>query len=122
MNLRAVYMLLTFDARWQVAGVWQEVAVDGSYMLGQDCTPGVDYSQVDLVVGEETLSHHMIDPSYPANSTVYFQVVARVEVVSLCQGVGGVGLRHFEEEVEESTSYVAEREETWEVEVGHIVR
>lgn len=89
-------------------------------MFRQGCKPGVDYSQVDLEVGEENLLHHMIDPSYPANSIVYFLAVALAEVVSLCQDAGGVGLRHFEGGEEGLTSYVAEREETSVVEVGHM--
>lgn len=98
------------------------MVADGSYMLGQDCMPGVDYSQADLVVGEEILSHRMIDPSYPANSIVYFQAAVLAEAVLSCQDVEGVCSRYFEEEVEGSTSYVAEREETLAVEVGHIVQ
>ena len=81
----------------------------------------VDYSQADWGVGGEILLHHMIDPSCPANSIVYLKVVGQVEVVSLCQDAGWAGFRHFEAAAEESTSYAAEREETWAAEEGHTV-
>lgn len=61
-------MLQTFDARLPVVEVSIKEAADGLHSSDPDYKPDDGDSQEDLVVVEETLWHHMISPSYLANS------------------------------------------------------